>query len=474
MRLTKKTLRQRRDGAVLVLLVVLLPVLILLSAMAINFAQVELTYTELQIATDVATRAGGTAWTATGDIGAAVRTTQFAAGLNTVQNDPLVLQEDDIIFGNSVRPDLGRFVFEAADPQPDPEASRFNANLITSIQVKGSTDTGLFFQVGEISNLAQTAVAVTSQVDRDICLVVDRSGSMVYFEDEQFLFNVFTTMYNNGNNEFNISGQDYIDAVNDFQGPINPGGDVPETDIAQLLADNGYANNRRTLPSLSLSNRFYTESVLDGLDALISSTNDPSVEEKLRDLATYSASFSRDYNPTSGPRTGAPEQSRWSVLEQAMESFVDVLDASRLLERVSVTSFDRTASLDLRLALDVSLASERIEQIIPTGSTAIGVGMIVANTHLVAERRLNAIPTLLVFSDGENRRGINPVTAAEQIKGDFPFVVINTVTFADGDQTQMAEVARIGGGVHRHANDGDELQQIFEEIASSFSTVITE
>ncbi len=474
MRLTKKTLRQRRDGAVLVLLVVLLPVLILLSAMAINFAQVELTYTELQIATDVATRAGGTAWTATGDISAAVQTTQFAAGLNTVQNDPLVLQEDDIIFGNSIRPDLGRFVFEAADPQPDPEASELNSNLITSIQVHGSTDTGLFFQVGEVNNLAQTAVAVTSQVDRDICLVVDRSGSMVYFEDEQFLFNVYTTMYNNGNNPFGISGQDYIDAVNDFQGPINPGGDVPETNIAQLLADNGYNQNRRTLPSLSLRNRFYSESVLNGLDSLISSTNDPSVEEKLRDLAAYSASFSRDYNPTSGPRLGAPEQSRWSVLEQAMDSFVNVLDDSRLQERVSVTSFAGSASLDLRLDLDVSLSADRIEEIIPEGSTRIGDGMIVANTHLVAERRLNAIPTLIVFSDGVNRGGLNPVTAATQIKDLYPFVVINTVTFADGDQSQMEQVALIGGGVHRHANDGDQLREIFEEIASSFATVITE
>ena len=60
---SKRRVHSDRKGAVLVLFVVMLPVLIILSAVAINLAKVELVRTELQIGTDLSTRAGGTVWT---------------------------------------------------------------------------------------------------------------------------------------------------------------------------------------------------------------------------------------------------------------------------------------------------------------------------------------------------------------------------------------------------------------------------
>ena len=48
-----------RRGAVIVLMVLLLPVALLMSAIAINLAYIELARTEMIIATDAATRAGG-------------------------------------------------------------------------------------------------------------------------------------------------------------------------------------------------------------------------------------------------------------------------------------------------------------------------------------------------------------------------------------------------------------------------------
>ena len=110
----------------------------------------------------------------------------------------------------------------------------------------------------------------------------------------------------------------------------------------------------------------------------------------------------------------------------------------------------------------------------PNGSTAIGRGMQTAIDDLLASRRSSAIPTILIFSDGENKQKPYPVDVANQIIADNPNVVINTITFAGGDQTEMAEVASIGGGTHYHAEDGAELVEVFREIARSFSTVITE
>ena len=486
MRLRKKKTNQRdRQGVLLVLLAVILPVLIALCAIAINLAKIQLEKTELQIATDVATRAGGTAWTTTGEIREAIDATIFAASLNDVQNEPVILKSENIVFGNSIRPDQGRFVFEAADPQPDPDDLDLNKTLITSIRVLGFNDAGLYFELGGVDNVAQSASSVTSQVDRDIALVVDRSGSMAYFEDEQFLYNTITELYNDGDNDFGISGRDYINAVNDFQGPTThreDGDAVPEdlntVDIERLLRDLNFRRGRRQitdLPGLSLDEREFSQSVLDALEDLARDSTDQALEDKLEDLQEYGETFNDDYSDENGNRrTAAPRQSRWAVLEQAMDAFIDVLDNSTLHERVAVASFAGDADLDLRLTPELNLAVDTVEELLPTGSTAIGNGMLEAIDHLIEERRLNAVPTLLVFSDGANRTGVDPETAAERIKRDYPFVIINTVTFADGDQTQMAEVARIGGGQHFHANDGDALRETFEEIARAFSTVITE
>ena len=54
-----KNLTSRRDGVVVVLFAIVLPVLLLLSAVAINIAYMQLTRTELKIATDASARAGG-------------------------------------------------------------------------------------------------------------------------------------------------------------------------------------------------------------------------------------------------------------------------------------------------------------------------------------------------------------------------------------------------------------------------------
>ena len=79
----RKANQRNRKGIVLVLLAVIMPVLLVLCAIAINLAKVQLEQTELQIATDVATRAGGAAWTTTGEITEAVDATIYACLLYT-------------------------------------------------------------------------------------------------------------------------------------------------------------------------------------------------------------------------------------------------------------------------------------------------------------------------------------------------------------------------------------------------------
>ncbi len=63
---TSPIARSRR-GAILMLVALLLPVLLVISFMAINIAFMHLSRTELRIATDAASRAGGRILALTGD-----------------------------------------------------------------------------------------------------------------------------------------------------------------------------------------------------------------------------------------------------------------------------------------------------------------------------------------------------------------------------------------------------------------------
>ncbi len=408
----------------MVLMVVLLPVLFILCAIGINVAQQQLVRTELKIATDSAVRAGGSAWSLTNNSATATQFAIDAAAANQVQGAPLTLASSDVQFGNSTRDGaLGRFVFT-----PNPGNGADNGQLITALRVSSTINSLLPFRISGIENINQYESSVASQVDRDIALIVDRSGSMAYFEDEVFMFDEITHLFNQPNSE--ISDAEYDAALADYQ--FDP-----------RLAD------------LALRDRAYSADVISLLSG---------------DLLEYATTFNTDYRT----EIRAPKQSRWAVLEQATTAFFDTLELSSTDERVSVSSFATTSTLDVPLTFDLQSAKQTVLGLFPKGSTAIGQGMQTAVADLLESRRSSAIPTILIFSDGVNKQDPSPVDVANQIIADNPNVVINTVTFAGGDQTEMAEVAAIGGGTHYHAVDGDELIEVFREIARSFSTVITE
>ena len=107
-----------RRGSVMGLMAVLLPVLAILAAFCINAAQMQLTRTELMVATDAAARAGGRAFSEVQTVSAAKTAAVTTAALNTVNGEPLQLQSEDganeIEFGRTNQPDgvLGRYYFE--------------------------------------------------------------------------------------------------------------------------------------------------------------------------------------------------------------------------------------------------------------------------------------------------------------------------------------------------------------------------
>ncbi len=179
--------RQRRQpvsarrGAIVALVAVFLPIILMMAAFAVNLAYMELVRSELRTSTDAAARAASRTLSLTQDSVAAVAEARDAASRNSVGGVPLLLDDTDIEFGTATRPtDSGRFTFS-------PEGARHNSVRIVG-RLTADSPTGEvhmpFAAVFARSHFDATKQAVATHVDRDIVLILDRSGSMAFAVDE--------------------------------------------------------------------------------------------------------------------------------------------------------------------------------------------------------------------------------------------------------------------------------------------------
>lgn len=170
-----------RKGAVLVLVIILLPLFLIFAAFCVNVAYMQLVRTELQISTDAAVRAGGRTFATSGDMKTAMSVAKEAASRNEVAGAPLRLADADIEFGESVRKSLNsRYIYQSKGNAP-------NSMQITGRRDKGSLDGPVRFVLPVIG--AQTVfepriIAHSTQMEIDVALVIDKSGSMAYAADE--------------------------------------------------------------------------------------------------------------------------------------------------------------------------------------------------------------------------------------------------------------------------------------------------
>ena len=407
-----------RTGAITVLMALLLPVLVIISAFAINIAFLQLTRTELMVATDAAARAGGRAISNFQNIDDAIIAAQNTASLNTVNGIPLQLngQEaaSDIEFGDAEpSQNSGRFAFEKVaraeiySGAQKAAAIRINGRM-TSNSLSGPVISYFptFGTMLDQYNMNQQAVAM--QVDRDIAMILDRSGSM----DEH-------------------PGWDW------------PNGFEPFTFEPVFAA---------------------FQAGLLSFDGIFFYYNSGQNSETLQDWIW-----------TNFLGLGEEPKRPWEELVEAVDVFLDILEDTDQDEKVSVASYASSASLDIRLQHDYAVVSSTIAALNPSGFTAIGEGMNAGIPSLLDSfARPFAAKTLLVMTDGVHNRGVSPTSAATNIVTQYD-VTIHTITFGEfADQGLMGQVADIGGGEHFHAADGDELQDAFEEIANNLPTIVTQ
>lgn len=399
-----------------------LPIMAILAAFAINAAHMQLTRTELSIATDASARAAGRAFSEIQTVDAAKNAAVATAALNTIDGEPLRLRTSDsaneIEFGKTEQyyGSESRYNFVKIP------TSQVNAGTVASaVRVHGkrlsgslSGDVPLIIPqlISPANSRFQTqADSVAMQVDRDISLILDRSGSM---------------------NSIDFNWGRYEDPFS--------------SNALYWASEQGQLNRW-------WSNGRYRYSYANGHDEI-----------------TYQQYMYEHYYDK-----GVPPTTPWQDLEEAVNAFLDVLDTTSQEEQVSLASYSTNATLDTWLEKDHSVVRNKVEDLSPSGWTAIGKGMNSGINALVDSRaRPFAAKTMVVMTDGNQNRSPWAEGVAQGFIDSYP-LTIHTVTFGPGaNQTDMQEVATIGGGRHYHAATGQDLINIFEEIANNLPTILTE
>lgn len=420
----KKTQQFHKDrkGTITTLMAFLLPVLLIVSAFTINIAFLQLTRTELMIATDAAARAGGRGISHFQNIEDAMQVASNTAALNLVNGQPLLLNANDqakeIDFGDA-EPDQAseRFIFNKVQRSQITNGAEQAAAIRITGKMGGGISltnpvTPIFptFGVDMLDEFEMSSVAVAMQVDRDIALILDRSGSMDFHP-----------------------GWDWPSGFNPFT--WDP---VWAAHQAGLLGYNPFTG------------RFHY-------------------------LSGQNSETLQDWIWTTYLNLGTAPQRPWEELLGAVDSFLQVLEGTDQDEQVSIASYASTATLDVTLQTDYDIVRAELATLSPSGNTAIGDGMRAGIPSLLDEiSRPYAAKTLLVMTDGVHNRGSDPRDVARDIVSQYD-VVIHTITFGAGaEQSTMQAVATIGGGEHFHAADGDALQTVLEEIANNLPTIVTQ
>jgi len=170
-----------------------------------------------------------------------------------------------------------------------------------------------------------------------------------------------------------------------------------------------------------------------------------------------------------------PNPSRWVDLVAGVQVFVNELQNSACREYLALCSYNDSTSID-------SLLSSSYAGVVPAlnaysaayqmGTTATGDGIICGVNALAGgSARPWAAKVLLVMTDGLTNCGTDPLAAAQMAADQN--IMIFTVTFSDeADQSTMAQVASIGAGKHYHANNGNDLKQVFIDISKQLPTLL--
>ncbi len=165
-----------RRGAAHVLIAAMLLCFLIAAAMSVDFAYMQLVRTELRTATDAAAKAGAEALARTQDANSAKAAAVAYANMNKVGGRTFQISTNDVTLGRVTGQTDGTWTF-AANTTP------YNSVRVNSkIGNGGTTAAYPTFFGGALgrANFTTSQQATAGQQEVEVCLCLDRSGSMMF------------------------------------------------------------------------------------------------------------------------------------------------------------------------------------------------------------------------------------------------------------------------------------------------------
>lgn len=165
-----------RHGTITVLSTFVFIALLIVGAMTINLTQLATTKTEMRLAADAASKAGAIVLGKTQSISEARQAAKRIAARHKVNDRNMQIYNIDVDFGYSEKHNDGSYDFtENAQPYN-------SVKVHVRLDEESRSGVGNFYMAGIINpntfDLNYSSLA--TRVDHDLCLVVDRSGSMAW------------------------------------------------------------------------------------------------------------------------------------------------------------------------------------------------------------------------------------------------------------------------------------------------------
>lgn len=166
-----------RDGAIIVLFAILLPILLVILGFAVDYAYIQKARNEARVISDLAAKAAADTLARTeGDVSAAIQSARLVANSNTISGVPITLAADQIVFGRAFRNAAGGFdIVDGRQP--------FNSVTVTAKRSQDSAEgpsRSFFGQMYGRPTFDTIQQSTSSFRDAEIILVLDRSVSMKF------------------------------------------------------------------------------------------------------------------------------------------------------------------------------------------------------------------------------------------------------------------------------------------------------
>ncbi len=178
---------RHRRGSMIPLMAVAIVILLIAAAFSVDTAYMQLARTEMRSAVDAAARGAGQVLANGGSDWTARQTAKDMAARHKVAGKALQLSDLDIVQGNAARQTNGVYSFTAGG-WPS------NAFQIVGKRTSGSLDgqiNSIFGGLLGVSKFNSQQSATVVRGDRDVMLVLDTSGSMMYRLDLDMTYPLF-------------------------------------------------------------------------------------------------------------------------------------------------------------------------------------------------------------------------------------------------------------------------------------------